>query len=327
MRLPLVLVIGLTAVLATLAAAWAAAEPPDEPTIVRYDQESPYHRIRVVDYPEKGRRCMRFSKPGAIQASMILAEPDKLDLRHAQSMMAALALHPAPADVLLVGLGGACIPKFIQKHFPDIRQTIVEIDPDVVKVCQDWFGFKGAAGTRVIVMDGRMYLKRSAQMYDVILLDAYAVDHIPFHLTTVEFLRLVKSRLKPGGVVAANLWEPGLAAAGHLGPAVSRFYWAELKTYQATFPQTYLCKARDSGKIIVFGTLGDRVVGRDEWVKRAQTIAGGKDFGFDLPALVWTEYEHLTPQEIREKPLTDDAAPVDTLRRENPKYFEDAAAK
>jgi spermidine synthase len=325
MNRPFVLAIGVAAALAAPAPCAPASEQPDEPTIVRYDQESPYHRIRVVDYPERGRRCMRFSKPGSIQASMILAEPDRLDLRHAQSMMAALALHPAPQDVLLVGLGGACIPKFIQKHFPDIRQTIVELDPDVVKVCQEWFGFKGTANTRVAVMDGRMYLKRSAQAYDVILLDAYAADHIPFHLTTAEFLRLVKSRLKPGGVVAANLWEPGLAAAGHLGPAVSRFYWAELKTYQATFPQTYLCRARDSGKIIVFGTLGDKAVGRDEWVKRAQAVAGGKDFGFDLAALVWSEYEPLTKTDIPEKPLTDDSAPVDTLRRENPKYFEDAA--
>jgi spermidine synthase len=313
--------------LALVAAAWAAARGEEDAATVRYDRESRYHRIRVLDYPEKGRRSLCFAKPESIQASMILADPDRLDLRHAQSMMAALALHPAPRDVLLVGLGGACIPKFIQKQFPDLRQDIVEIDPNVVQVCQDWFAFKGSPGTRVIVMDGRMYLKRSARTYDIILLDAYAAHHIPFHLTTLEFLGLVKLRLKPGGVVAANLWEPGVAAAGRFGPAVSRFYLAELKTFQKTFTQTYLCKSGNAGKIIVFGSLGEKAVSRDEWVKQARALAAGKDFGFDLPALVWTEYEHLTPQDIREKPLTDDMAPVDTLRRENPKYFEEEPPK
>ena len=313
--------------LTLLAAPWAAARGTDDTAIVRYDRESRYHRVRVLDYPEKGRRCMRFG--ASLQASMVLSDPDRLDLRHGQSMMAALALHPAPRDVLLVGLGGACIPKFIQKQLPDTRQDIVEIDADVVQVCQDWFSFRGSAGTRVIVMDGRMYLKRSPKTYDVILLDAYATHRIPFHLTTLEFLALVKSRLKPGGVVAANLWEPGVvaAAAPSFGPAVSRFYWAELKTFQKTFPQTYLCKSGTAGKIIVFGTLGEKAVGKDEWVKQAQALAAGKDFGFDLPALVWTEYEHLTPQDIREKPLTDDMAPVDTLRHENPKHFEEDLPK
>ncbi|MCX5671183.1 MAG: fused MFS/spermidine synthase [Planctomycetota bacterium] len=323
--------------------------------VTRYDSESKYYRIRVVDYPLEGRRCMHFSKARGIQSSMLLDDPERLDLEYSRSMIAPLALAvPMPAaaaaaptqtaatnsaasgdsalagrDILLVGLGGASIPKFIQKQFPDTRQDIAEIDPDVVQVCQDWFSFRGSAGTRVIVMDGRMYLKRSPKTYDVILLDAYATHRIPFHLTTLEFLSLVKSRLKPGGVVAANLWEPGVtaAAAPSFGPAVSRFYWAELKTFQKTFPQTYLCKSGTAGKIIVFGTLGEKAVGKDEWVKQAQALAAGKDFGFDLPALVWTEYEHLTPQDIREKPLTDDMAPVDTLRHENPKHFEEDLPK
>jgi spermidine synthase len=321
--------------LIALADVWVGAQGAanSEPT-VRYDRESRYYRIRVVDYPKEGRRCLHFSKSRGIQSSMFLGDPARLDLQYSLSMTAALALPVATAaeaggepvrnspggggrDVLLVGLGGAAIPKFIQKHFPDMRLDIVELDPDVVKVCQEWFDFKGTPNTRVIVMDGRMYLKRSPRQYDIIMLDAYAADRIPFHLTTQEFIELARSRLKAGGLVASNLWES----------TVNRFYLAELRTFQVSFPQTYLFKAGDSGNIIVFGSLDAKQVSKDDWAKRAEAVTAGKDFGFDLPALIRREYEHLTARNISEKPLTDDMAPVETLRHENPKYFDEGGPK
>jgi spermidine synthase len=294
-------------------AVWVAAQDFNVTTeVVRYDKESRYYRIRVVDYPRENRRCLHFSKSRGIQSSMVLDDPAALDLRYSRTMMAAMAMHPDPRDVLLVGLGGASIPKFIQKHFPDVRLDIAEIDPDVVAVCQKWFDFKGAPGTRVIVMDGRMLLKRSEKQYDVIMLDAYASDRIPFHLVTREFIELVKSRLKAGGLAASNLWEYGL----------NRFYWAELKTYQKTFPQTYLFHAGSSGNVIVFGSAADERIAKDAAVARAKAISDGKEFGFDLPAVVAAEYKVLTGQAIKENVLTDDMAPVDTLRHENPRTFD-----
>ena len=297
-------------------ALWVAAESAaEDETVVRYDRESRYYRIRVVDYPAKGRRCLYFSKSRGIQSSMILSDPTALDLKYSQAMMAALALHEDPQDVLLVGLGGASIPKFLQKHFPQMRQDIVEIDPDVVGVCQEWFEFRGSPQVRVIVMDGRVYLKRTRKKYDVILLDAYAADHIPFHLTTLEFVHLVKAHLKPGGLMASNLWEP----------AVNRFYAAELKTFQVTFPQVYTLRADTTGNVIVFGTQPEEVMTAKAWVDRAKERVGGRDWGFDLPGLIGRWYKRLTDQRIAEAPLTDDMAPVNTLRHEHPKYFEEEA--
>ncbi len=301
-------VVGLTAV-------WVSAQSGSEDGLVRYDRESRYYRIRVVDYPARDRRCLYFSRSRGVQSSMILSAPERLDLEYSQAMVAALALHGAPRDVLLIGLGGASIPKFLQKEFPDLRLDIVELDPDVVQVCQEYFEFRGTPGVRVIVMDGRMYLKRAEKTYDVILLDAYAADHVPFHLTTKEFIELVKAHLKPGGVVASNLWEK----------AVNRFYLAELKTYQTAFPQVYLVPAGRSGNTIVFGAMSETPTTREEWVRRAEEMARGKDFGFDLPGLIEKEYECLATREIPEAALTDDSAPVNTLRHEHPKFFEDAA--
>jgi spermidine synthase len=285
--------------------------------VVKYDRESRYYRIRVVDYPEEGRRCLHFAKTRGIQSSMILQDPTKLDLRYSRSMMASMAFVPEAKDVLLVGLGGAAIPKFIQKQFPDVRIDIVEVDADVVKVCQEFFEFKGTPNTHVIVMDGRMFFKRSQKKYDLILLDAYAADHVPFHLTTREFVQLVKDHLNPGGLVASNLWEQ----------SVNRFYYAELKTFQDAFPQTYRFPSGDSGNVIVFASLDKTAITPAELRERAKKIVKDRDFGFDLTALIEKEYNLYTGQTNNEKPLTDDMAPVDTLRRENPKFFEEEAKR
>jgi spermidine synthase len=314
MRVRVVAGIAALAAWVTILAAVPGASSED--SVIRYDRESRYYRIQVVDYPAKGRRCLHFSKSRGIQSSMILADPARLDLRYSQTMAAALALHPDPREVLLIGLGGASIPKFLQKYYPELELDIVELDPDVVRVCQDYFEFRGNAKTRVFVMDGRMYLKRAEKQYDLILLDAYAADHIPFHLTTVEFIQLVKSHLKPGGVVASNLWEK----------AINRFYLAELKTFQATFPQVYLLPAAQTGNIIVFGTMAEEPAIRKDWVLRAEAFVRGRDIGFDLPDLIGREYQCLTDRKIDEAVLTDDKAPVNTLRHEHPKHFEEEGA-
>jgi len=290
---------------------WLCGSTSAESETVRYDRESRYYRIRVVDYPAENRRCLHFSKSRGIQSSMQLADPTALDLAYSRSFIAALPLHPDPKDVLLVGLGGASIPKFIAKHWPDVRLDIVELDPDVVTVCQKFFDFRGNPNMRVIVMDGRMYFKRSPKAYDVILLDAYAADHVPFHLATREFVALVRDHLKPGGVAASNLWEYG----------INRFYWAELRTFQTIFPQTYLFRCGMSGNVILFGTTAANPVTQATWADRAAALAKGKDLGFDLPALVREEYSVLTDRRIDEPPLTDNKAPVGTLRHEHPKTF------
>ena len=298
--------------LVCLPAAPGQAQPQPRRQLV-HERTSRYYTIQVVDYPDEGRRVLLFSRARGIESLMLLADRDTLDMAYCRTMVAALALPAECKDVLLIGLGGASLPKFIQRQFPDLRLDIVELDPDVVKVAQQYFSFRGSPNTRVLVLDGRLFLKRIEKKYDVILLDAYAGDRVPFHMTTLEFVRLVKSRLAPGGVVATNLWDP----------ARTRFLEAEKKTYQMSFPQTYLFDAAGSGNIVIFGTLDAETLAGSEWMRRAQKLATGRRLGFDLPDLVRTEYERLTPLRIEQAPLTDDMAPVDTLRREDPRHFEE----
>ena len=45
------------------------------------------------------------------------------------------------AGCLFVGLGSGALPAFMRHHFPALPMTVVEIDPLVVFVTTEYFGF------------------------------------------------------------------------------------------------------------------------------------------------------------------------------------------
>jgi len=127
-------------------------------------------------------------------------------------MMTGLLYPRETNSVLLVGLGGGAFVHFLNHYFPELRLDVVELDPAVVKVARDYFGTKESARTRIFVGDGRDYLQRSPERYDVILLDAHLhpgaetdkTGH-PLSLQTQAFYKNLHQRLAPGGVALFNL--------------------------------------------------------------------------------------------------------------------------
>ncbi len=107
-----------------------------------------------------------------------------------------------PGRLLLIGLGGGTIAK----DFARVGWTVdaVEIDPAVVEVARDHFGLTSADG-QVYSVDGREFLIRSDESYDLIVLDAFGSSSIPFHLVTKESFGLIAARLKPDGILAMNV--------------------------------------------------------------------------------------------------------------------------
>jgi hypothetical protein len=79
-----------------------------------------------------------------------------------------------------------------------------EIDPTVVKTAREWFGLRPGVAT-IHEEDGRRFLARSKDRYDVIFFDAFGSSSIPFHLVTREVFALARSRLTPGGVMMINV--------------------------------------------------------------------------------------------------------------------------
>ena len=163
----------------------------------------------IVVYDVRGERCMKF---GSLQARgrqtcIDLDAPDNLVFDYTRMMMSALIVQPAPESILIVGLGGGTLPRALFNALPDAVIDTVEIDPAVVRVAKQYFGYQTGPRQRVFVEDGRAFIERAhreGRHYDLIMLDAFDVNYIPPHLLTREFLQHVKALLTPDGVVVAN---------------------------------------------------------------------------------------------------------------------------
>lgn len=172
--------------------------------------KSPYSLIRVVD--RGSLRALYFDDDRYVQTLIDRNAPHRLQHSYAQAMMAGLLYPPQTSSVLIVGLGGGAVVQFLNRNFPDVKVDVVEIDPEVVAVARDWFGTTSGPRTRIFVGDGREYLERATERYDVIFLDAHlhpregtdATGH-PLSLQTQAFYRSLHERLQPSGVAVFNM--------------------------------------------------------------------------------------------------------------------------
>jgi len=271
-------------------------------------KDSIYHRIRVEEDEEA--RYLYFDR--MLQSAMTLKDATALRLLYSRYASLGLAFRPDAKKALIIGLGGGSIPKKYQKELPALEIDVAEIDPEVVEVARRFFFFREGKNLRVHTGDGRLFLTRTPERYDLILLDAYYADAIPFHLTTREFFRTVDRKLTANGVLVANIIG---AAAGPGSKLVRSFH----KTVRETFPQIYLFLTRRTDgvspetvqNVIFVATKEPKRLEIREIVKRASAL-NRRLFPDPIEDIAASYYEakmadHDVPV------LTDDYAPTDSL--------------
>ena len=117
----------------------------------------------------------------------------------------------------------------------------IELDPEVTAVGRRYFGLASNPRVRVATADGRPYLATHRARYDAIFLDAFRQPYIPFYLTTQEFWQLAQQRLRPGGMVMANV--------GTI-PGDERLPSAIAGTMATVFPRVYRWRAGGFNEIV-----------------------------------------------------------------------------
>ena len=115
-----------------------------------------------IDVSESdGVRSLHFASH-AIQSSMRLKKPFHLELTYTRAMMMFLLFHARPRKILLVGLGGASIPKFIHRFLPDMKSITIEIHRKVIGVAHLMFHLPpNDKSLKVIHGDGIVLMKHS----------------------------------------------------------------------------------------------------------------------------------------------------------------------
>src|SRR5262245_19936894 len=225
-----------------------------------------------------------------------LLDPDDLPLRYAQVMTIATIYPEAPRRILMLGLGGGSISTYLGRFMPDAAITTVEIDPGVITAAKTYFALRESERMRYRAGDGRVFLTRDSELYDLILVDAYRGGYVPFHLLTREFYGLVKQGLAPGGAAAFNV---------HDG---SKLYASTVKTLGEVFAALDLYPTR-RGEVIAVATAAP--VDAQTLEGRAATLQKQRGFRFPLTDILHRRMDNPQSQAATGDVITDDFAPAD----------------
>lgn len=291
---------------------WRVAPAPSvnetgEAVLFRADTE--YHRITVTE--DDTTRHLRFD--ASHQTAIDLADPYVSRIRYPDYMHLALALNPDAKRVLVLGLGGGAITKRFWRDYPEVAVDSVEIDPVVADVSRRYFSLTEDERSRVFIEDARRYVQRTDETYDIIIVDAYYSDSLPFHLTTQEFLGELKECLEPDGVVAYNVISAAEGSGSELFRSMYRTagtVWDRLWVFPIGLGEEGTPGARRN--IIVLAT--DALVSDDELLGRIEDRVGGRVSIEGFPEMAADLYRE--PVRAADVPLLTDAhAPVDSLIR------------
>lgn len=206
-------------------------------------------------------------------------------------------------DVLFIGGGGFSGPKRFLDEYSNVSVDVVEIDPQVVDAARKYFNVTDDPRMETHVMDGREYIDQTDNSYDIIILDAYKKDKVPFHLTTREFFQLVHDSLENDGIVLSNL------IATPTGPG-SEFFRAEYRTIDAVFQNVQAFKTTDSSfaqNIEVIAWKDGEELSTTEWQQRNRQ----RDIGINLSEQIGYRIETIPTDDV--PLLRDGKAPVDRL--------------
>lgn len=178
-----------------------------------------------------------------IQSSMRLARPNDLELAYTRSMMAFLLFNERPERVLMVGLGGGSLLKFIYHRMPWARIEAVEINPRVVLIARQQFHVPSDDERLTVrVGDGAEHVAQETGSADLVAVDGYDGESQVAGLSSPAFYQACRRRLAACGVLVVNLWSSDCKFNDYL------------ERIEAAFPAGTLClPAEKPGNIIVFG--------------------------------------------------------------------------
>jgi spermidine synthase len=274
-------------------------------------RESLYNNIFIFGDKDTVTMTFGHNKRYYTESSMKLSDPGALTVEYTRLMTLGIAYPPKLERILEIGLGGGRTVSYLKAALPDTAILAVEIDKDVVDLAKKYFRFAESASLRSVVSDGRSFLMRDNDRWDVILIDAYRGPFVPFHLLTKEFYTLVKSRLAPGGVVVQNI-EPS-----------TMLFDSATATLASVFRSVDLY---DGGGNVVAVGYDAPSLPQAELLGRAAKVQAKYNLRYDLRTLA--EGRRVL-QRPTGKVMTDDFAPVETMRaieQRNEKWKEQTEA-
>jgi predicted membrane-bound spermidine synthase len=175
-----------------------------------YTSESNYYAINVSteDTPNGLRKSLVLDH--LVHSFIYPGEPTRLEYDYEKTFTEiakyVMREYPAP-HILHLGGGGYSFSRYMAILYPESINEVVEIDPEVTRVAYSELGLPLDINIKTYNQDARLFLmqRKSSEKYDIVAGDVFNDLSTPYHLTTLEFDRLVKDNMTADGIYMINL--------------------------------------------------------------------------------------------------------------------------
>lgn len=168
-----------------------------------HSSESAQH-VKPFVYESLSSKALHFSIC-EIQSRMKLDDPFELALEYTRTMMGFLMFIPDPDSIAMIGLGGGSLAKFCYRHLPRAHIQVVEINPHVIALRDEFHVPPDDERFNVIRGDGAHFVRHRPIRTQVLLVDGFDSDGLPARLSSQRFYDDCFASLQPGGVLVVNL--------------------------------------------------------------------------------------------------------------------------
>ncbi len=276
--------------------------PTGAPVRLLYSRQSEVGLIRVIDAPayHPVRRALLIN--GSLQGGISLDTHEPYTDYIRQMDRAGQFYKPDARDSLILGLGAGLLARAL--HARGVRVTAVDIDKRVAYAARKFFDLPPEVDVRIA--DARSFLRADKAKYDLIFLDVFAGENLPWYLLTVEAFKEMRSHLRENGRLVINTITNASATSPALRGTVAALH--------AAFPDVAVFVGRqDYGQERRFLSAGEPLL------VNAVVVAGEglRDSGQNASTVFGTQdLEEVAVNEgaqagTRVRPGTDDRSDID----------------
>ncbi|SHN13796.1 transferase [Rhizobacter sp. OV335] len=140
-----------------------------------------------------------------IQSRMQTLRPNALDLAYTRTMMGFLLFNHEPATLAMIGLGGGSMAKFCHRYLPTTRIKVIEINPHVIALRDEFQVPRDDERFKVRRGDGAEFVRSAPYRLDVLLVDGFDYEGQPPALCSQRFYDDCYDALQPDGLMVVNL--------------------------------------------------------------------------------------------------------------------------
>lgn len=208
------------------------------PSNVIVRQDGVYQRIEVSDH-KSDERPVRLLMQDLNSNSGMYLDTGEMLFDYTKYYAIYKIFVPELKRALAIGGGAYSVPKHLLAELPGVQIDVVEIEPALHQLAQQYFQLPDDPRLTNHTEDGRRFLHETQHQYQLIFSDVYySLSSVPMHCNTQEFFALAQSKLSPEGIFVGNF-------IGSQDPADSRYILSILRTFLTVFPNYYVFVPKD----------------------------------------------------------------------------------